>query len=122
VAARTCHQFLKVGGYLRVAVPDGLNPNPDYRDRVRIGGSGAGADDHRVLYDHRTLGALLTGAGFTVDLLEYFDADGNFHAKAWDPAAGLIRRSRAFDTRNADGKLRYTSLIIDAFKAPAPSR
>src|SRR5690242_11289052 len=29
-AARRCFQYLKPGGYLRVAVPDGFHPNRDY--------------------------------------------------------------------------------------------
>jgi predicted SAM-dependent methyltransferase len=115
-AARTCHDFLQPGGYLRLAVPDGLHPDAAYREWVRPGGSGPGADDHRVLYTHESLSRMLTTAGFTVELLEYFDAGGQFHAVDWDPAAGMIHRSRRFDSRNAGGRLAYTSLIVDARK------
>jgi predicted SAM-dependent methyltransferase len=121
IAARTCHDYLKPGGYLRVAVPDGFHPDPAYRGWVRVGGVGVGADDHKVLYDHQTLGELFTQAGFEVTLLEYFDAQGKFHAMAWDPADGMIRRSQRFDARNQGGDLRYTSLILDARKPAARS-
>jgi len=116
IAARTCYHFLQPGGYLRVAVPDGFHPDPAYRGWVEVGGVGFGADDHKMLYDHQSLGGLFTQAGFAVTLLEYFDAQGEFHAAAWDPADGMIRRSRRFDPRNRGGELRYTSLILDARK------
>jgi hypothetical protein len=49
-AARICHRFLRPGGYVRVAVPDGLHPDPKYVEWVRPGGSGLGAWDHTVLH------------------------------------------------------------------------
>lgn len=115
-AAVTCCNYLTPGGRLRIAVPDGFHPDPDYIELVRVGGSGAGAVDHKVLYNHDTLTSLLTRAGFEVEPLEYFDAAGNLHAADWSPDDGLVRRSRRFDPRNHDGRLRYTSLIVDARK------
>lgn len=116
IAARHCLRFLKPGGYLRVAVPDGFHPDPSYIEWVRVGGSGAGADDHKVLYNCDTFRALFESAGFQVELLEYFDSARAFHSTDWDPAAGKVHRSRRFDERNADGRLNYTSLILDARK------
>lgn len=115
-AARVCFDYLRPGGYARVAVPDGLHPDPAYRDYVRPGGSGAGADDHKVLYTHESLSEVFESAGFTVSLLEYFDAGGTFHFTDWDPGDGMIVRSRRFDERNRDGHNHYTSIIIDAVK------
>jgi predicted SAM-dependent methyltransferase len=115
-AARTCAEFLAAGGYVRVAVPDGLNPDPAYIAGVRPGGTGAGADDHKVLYTYRTLSEVFERAGFRVRLLEYFDEAGQFHAEPWDVKDGLVRRSARFDPRNTDGKLVYTSVILDATK------
>ena len=115
-AARTCHEFLARGGYLRVAVPDGLHPNPDYVDRVRPGGSGPEAHEHQVLYTHATFRQVFEQVGFRVELLEYFDETGAFHASPWDPAGGLVRRSARFDQRNVGGALVYTSVILDAVK------
>ena len=117
-AARTCLVYLAPGGYLRLAVPDGFHPDAAYRDAVKVGGTGSGADDHKVLYNWETLSALLSQAGFAVEPLEYFDTGGRFHFQNWDPASGMIRRSRRFDPRNQDGQLRYTSLIVDARKPP----
>ena len=115
-AARRCRRYLRPGGHLRIAVPDGLNPDPAYHERVRPGGSGAGADDHRVLYTYRMLAALLEQAGLTARPLEYFDESGTFHAVDWTPADGMVRRSRRFDHRNAGGQLVYTSLIMDGIR------
>jgi|SRR5688572_828015 len=116
IAASTCFRYLKRGGYLRIAVPDGLHPDPDYIEQVRVGGSGSGADDHKVLYTHQTLSAVFEKAGFRVQLYEYFDQAGKFHFHDWSPQDGMIRRSRRFDSRNADGNPHYTSIVLDAIK------
>ena len=116
IAAQTCQAFLRLGGYLRLAVPDGYHPDPAYIEQVKVGGTGAGAHDHKVLYTIDSLTGLLRQAGFAVEPLEYFDAARQFHAVPWNPADGLVRRSARFDARNKDGTLRYTSLIVDARK------
>jgi len=115
-AARKCFEYLRPGGYLRVAVPDGFFPDPKYIEYVRPGGSGAGADDHKVLYDHITFSELFTKAGFRVEPLEYHDSKGVFHFVEWKTADGTIFRSKRFDDRNTDVKLGYTSVILDAYK------
>jgi predicted SAM-dependent methyltransferase len=120
IAAKTCRSYLRPGGYLRVAVPDGFNPDPGYREWVRPGGSGPGATDHKAFYTHESFARLLAAAGFEIKLLEYFDAAGQFHFTDWNRADGMIHRSRRFDERNHDGQLRYTSLIIDALKPSTP--
>lgn len=115
-AAAHCFEFLRPGGRLRLAVPDGRHPDPQYREYVRPGGTGPGADDHKILHTSHTLEALLAGAGFKVALLEYWDEAGHFHACEWSPDDGPILRSRLTDPRNQDGVLRYTSLIADGLK------
>lgn len=115
-AARTCHRFLKPGGYLRVAVPDGLHPDPAYIEQVRPGGSGSGAGDHKVLYDYSSFRDLFTLAGFDVRLYEYHDWNGRFQFNEWNPADGQIRRSMRFDERNSLQRLAYTSIVLDAVK------
>lgn len=121
LAAQHCWQYLRPGGYLRVAVPDGLHPDPAYREHTRPGGSGPGAFDHKVCYTYRSIGELFARAGFTVTPLEHFDEQGAFHSVAWDPEGGMIRRSLRFDTRNRQGAPvpAYSSLIVDAHKGPA---
>jgi predicted SAM-dependent methyltransferase len=120
-AARNCFEFLKPGGYLRIAVPDGLHPDASYIEYVRPGGTGLGSDDHKVLYNYRTLSATLEAAGLVVHLLEWFDEEGVFHFSDWDPEAGFVFRSARFDERNRDKPTTYTSIIVDAVK-PARSQ
>jgi predicted SAM-dependent methyltransferase len=116
IAACNCHQFLKPGGKLRIAVPDGFHSSPEYIDYVKPGGTGGGADDHKVLYNYISMSKMLTEAGFRVELLEYFDEKGNFHKIDWDANDGFIRRSIKHDPRNKDQQPNYTSLIVDAIK------
>ncbi|MFC1542941.1 methyltransferase domain-containing protein [Candidatus Neomarinimicrobiota bacterium] len=115
-AAACCLKFLKPGGYIRVAVPDGLNPIPEYIEQVRPGGVGSGAEDHKILYTYTTLRNLFENAGYRVVLYEYFDEEGVFHYQDWDPDDGLIRRSKRFDRRNIGGDIVYNSIILDAVK------
>lgn len=116
-AAVQCFKALKPGGYLRIAVPDGHHPDPDYIEFVRPGGSGSGAPDHKVLYTHESLSEMLSSAGFEVELLEYYDREGKFHRKEWDLSRGTIgRRVGSTENRPSGGVIQYTSLIADAHK------
>jgi predicted SAM-dependent methyltransferase len=116
LAVGCCFEFLAPGGTLRIAVPDGFHPDPQYREYVRPGGAGPGAHDHQLLCDHRSLAALLAFAGFVVEPQEWWDAAGEFHFTDWPDDRGRIVRSRRFDSRNQDGTMRYTSLILDGVK------
>jgi len=123
-AARNCFKYLAPGGYIRVAVPDGLHPDEGYINRVKPGGWGAGSDDHQVLYTYVTLRTVFASVGFETTLLEYFDEQGTFHYQDWSPAEGMITRSKRFDPRNRMQEFAYTSIILDARKlegAAAPS-
>jgi predicted SAM-dependent methyltransferase len=114
-AASLCHEFLKPGGRLRVAVPDGLHPDPAYIEWVDVGGIGPGAWDHKVLYRYDTFRDLFAAAGFEVTLLEHWDERRVLHQAEWDPEQGRIRRSIRFDTKDRGG-FRYSSIILDALK------
>ncbi len=114
--ARNCFHYLKPGGYIRVAVPDGFKPDPAYIEFVKVGGTGAGATDHRILFTWQSLSAMFEQAGFEVNPLEYCDSEGNFHYKEWSPADGMIWRSKRFSAENQDGSLTYTSIVLDAHK------
>ncbi len=121
-AAHLCARYLADGGYIRVAVPDGLNPDPNYRDWVKPAGQGPGASDHRVLYTYRSLAEVFANAGLDVTLLEYFDESGTLHKTALDPADGFVKRSALTDPRNQAGRLFYTSIILDARKSRSRSK
>jgi predicted SAM-dependent methyltransferase len=121
-AAKTCFTYLQPGGYLRCAVPDGFHPDPGYISLVKV--EGQTPDDrgdvypteHKALYTYRTARELFERAGFQVELLEYFDEAGAFHAKEWSTERGTVWRSKRFDRRNQGGVLAYTSIILDAVK------
>ncbi len=116
VAAKICFKYLKKGGYLRIAVPDGYHTDPYYIRGVDVDGTGPGAKDHKVLYTYITLRKILNDSGFEVKFLEYFDEHGTFHFIDWNSADGFISRSKRYDRRNKDGSLHYTSIIADAIK------
>jgi predicted SAM-dependent methyltransferase len=119
IAASICFEYLAPGGFLRCAVPDGFFPNPAYQRLVQVGGPGPAdhpAASHKVVYDYRTLPLIFTADGFDVRLLEWWDEAGVFHTEPWDEREGFVYRSARFDHRNADGRLGFTSLIVDARK------
>jgi predicted SAM-dependent methyltransferase len=120
LAAETCYRYLKPGGYLRLAVPDGFNPDPEYRSWVCVGGASPGQVDngHKVLYTHRSLRQVLESSGFQVELYEYYDEAGMFHCVDFDVSKGKIWRSRRFDRRNQNGALGFASIVLDAVRPP----
>jgi predicted SAM-dependent methyltransferase len=109
--------FIAPEGFIRIAVPDGNHPDPDYIARVRPGGTGRGAADHKVLYTCDLMSSLLATNHYDFRLLEYFDPDGEFHRQAWETADGMISRSAEHDHRNQARPLSYTSLIVDCWPA-----
>jgi predicted SAM-dependent methyltransferase len=116
--AQCCFYFLKNKGRLRVAVPDGLHPNADYIEKVKPNGTGAGSEDHKVLYTIDSLSKIFRDAGFFIKPLEYWDAKGNFHRRPWNEDWGKINRSADNDSRNTEeNPLCYTSIIIDCIKS-----
>ncbi|MEX2308343.1 MAG: methyltransferase domain-containing protein [Pirellulales bacterium] len=116
-AAAQCFKYLRPGGYVRVAVPDGNHPDPTYIQWVDVGGTGAGAYDHKVLYTHDLLRNVFERAGFDVTLLEYYDEAGEFHRVPWDQSAGWIHRCQDRAEKRPDAKpANYTSIILDATK------
>lgn len=119
-AARLVFEYLKPGGFLRVAVPDGHHPSAEYLALVAVHGPGPAAD-HQVLYTLETFVPIFEQAGFSVTPLEWWDAAHHFHRADWDAGAAPIYRSSLLDHRNADwragvGDLGFTSLILDAVK------
>ncbi len=115
IALKNCYDYMDNGAAIRIAVPDGFHPNPDYINMVKPQGYGAGAHDHKLLYDYHKMSALLHKAGFTVNLLEYYDEEGKFHFKKWKSEDGHIKRSKNFDPR-FNTPLGYSSLIVEGIK------
>jgi predicted SAM-dependent methyltransferase len=121
-ALKNCYDFLASNGRLRIAVPDGFHPDLDYIEYVRPGGSGAGADTHQMLFNYVLLKKIMETVGFRVELLEWWDENGQFHGRPWNELDGNIERCLASDPRNVDGEPHYTSLIVDGIKDTDESR
>ena len=113
LALTECFRYLKEGGFLRIAVPDGYRKDSEYVKEVS-----PPKDGHKLLFTVDDLVARLERAGFEATPLEYFDVSEQFHSHPWDEADGLIRRSLRYDTQEPfkRGALYYTSLIVDARK------
>ena len=118
-AAKRCFRYLKPGGFLRCAVPDGFFPDAEYQKMSQVGGPGPSdhpAADHKFVHTYKTFVPIFEKAGFVVDLLEYCDESGRFHYHQWDLETGPIYRSLLSDHRNKEGKIGFVSLILDARK------
>ena len=118
-AARNCFQFLRPGGYLRVAVPDGFHPSQQRKTLRGVGGSKIGAGGGGWLYNHHSFAEVFLAVGFQVQMIEFFDQEGVFHSNQWDVSKGLVKRSLLFDERNISQPFAYTSLVLDAVKPGA---
>jgi predicted SAM-dependent methyltransferase len=98
---------------IRIAVPDGFHGHKDYIDKVKPAGSGVGAEDHKHLFNYKTLSELFEKQNFKSYLTEYWDENGNFQSYYTNDENGFVKRSFLNDNRNLDGIPHYTSLIID---------
>lgn len=112
-ALRLLVRFLLPGGNIRIAVPDGLHPSPEYQRVVGLDGP----DGHKVLWTYSKILRLGSVIGTRVELLEYFDEDGHFHSTYCDDLDGAISRCAAKSRYRLDHfryePYGYTSLIVD---------
>ena len=76
-ALRLINYHMMDGGRIRIAVPDGYNPDSTYISHVGISGIGADASDHKQLLNKDSLSALLKESGFNPKLLEGYDRNGS---------------------------------------------
>lgn len=114
-AIKNLKQILKPNGKIRIAVPDGFNPDKKFIDWVKPNGLGPGADDHKVLYNYKLIHKIFD-EDFEIKYLEYFNENGEFINTRWinNFDNGYIMRSRYEDKRNTKEKIKYNSIIIDA--------
>jgi len=110
-------KYLAQNVNIRIAVPDGFHKDNDYINRVKPCGTGEGAEDHKHLFNYKSLAEFFEAKSFRAKLVEYWDEKGNFHAGYSNDENGFILRSFVNDKRNSDGIPHYTSLIIDFRKS-----
>ena len=101
---------------IRIAVPDGFHSDRSYIESVKPGGTGAGANDHKNLFTYKSLSEIFAKYGFKSNLIEYWDNNHNFYTKYFNDNYGYVERCKLNDSRNINGKPKYTSLIIDFTK------
>ncbi|MFA4851946.1 MAG: hypothetical protein WC599_05450 [Bacteroidales bacterium] len=104
-------QYLKAGGVFRIAVPDGLNPDPDYIDMVSPTGKIGSFHGHKFLWNYQSLEKLANNNGWSAMFLEYYNEDGNFISNDFTFDNGPIERSSKNNSANSE-----LSLIIDCLK------
>lgn len=107
IAFQACYQALRPGGRLRIAVPDGYHPDPQYRESISPPHRG-----HRLLWTIDSLTPSLREVGFEVIPLEWRSSDGSFHRIDWNEGEGLILRSSRYLGEDR------ASLLLDARKPP----
>lgn len=118
---RVVRPYLASDGRIRIAVPDGNHPDPEYIKHVEPNGTGPGATDHKVLYTSQLITKILEEEAYEYRLLEYYDLQHQFHKVDWDRADGPISRSADYDPRNHAKPLSYTSLIVDLWPSASKS-
>ena len=108
------------GGSLRIAVPDGNNPNPEYRRHCGINGIGADASDHKQFLTYEFLSREVEKIGFKCTLIEGYLANKELVSKNAKDNLGKVIRSRSNSVniykKGWDFYDSNTSLIIDCFK------
>jgi predicted SAM-dependent methyltransferase len=106
-----CYNVLTPGGYLRIVEPDFGHPSTAYANHM---------ERNRPItrLDFGRLSAMLNDAGFLVRGIEFYDPTGQFHCQEGElRRRGLPARSRISDSRGNDPELRFSSLVIDAYKS-----
>ena len=118
---RNISNHMEKEGRIRIAVPDGYNPDPEYLRHVGICGIGDDAADHKQLLNVDILSGLLSEAGFAPTHIEGYTKSGELIQKPHTREDGFIWRSRINHTAQDNKKPwafpdAQTSLIIDGIK------
>ena len=72
-------------------MPDGFHPDKKYINKVKPGGSGEGAEDHKHLFNYKILIEIFKETGYKAKIVEYWDEKGKFHS-SYDDNNGYIKR------------------------------
>lgn len=112
--------YLRKNGTLRIAVPDGNNPDPEYKINTGINGIGADASDHKQFITYEFIKDVLEKVGFKCYIREGFLSNGQLINDLISNELGFIKRSRSNIALNNKKVWNFkdanTSLIIDAYK------
>jgi predicted SAM-dependent methyltransferase len=122
-ALKIINKYMIKNSKIRIAVPDGYNPDPIYLKNVDINGTGDDADDHKQLLNKDILFEILSKSNFKPQLIEGYDINKKLYLEKYSIEDGFIKRSR----QNNDPKYQHleemwgfkdskTSLIMDGIK------
>ena len=119
-AINLIYKNMVFGGSLRIAVPDGNNPNQEYRNHCGINGIGADASDHKQFITFESIEEELKKIGFKCKLIQGYTKEGNLINNHLSIINGYIMRSRNESAKkiNKSGwefPDSNTSLIVDAY-------
>ncbi len=120
-ALNLIYKNMVYGGSLRIAVPDGNNPNQEYRNHCGINGIGADASDHKQFITFELLSHEVEKIGFKFNLKEGYMQNNKLISEKINSELGTVMRSRR-NKNNIEFKEGWsfqdanTSLIIDCFK------
>ena len=120
-ALNLIYKNMVFGGSLRIAVPDGNNPNQEYRNHCGINGIGADASDHKQFITFELLSNEVEKVGFKFTLKEGYMKNNKLISEKLNFELGTVMRSRS-NENNINAKEGWsfpdsnTSLIIDCFK------
>ncbi len=108
-------------GSLRIAVPDGNNPNQEYRNHCGINGIGADASDHKQFITFELLRDEVEKIGFKCHLIEGYLKNRKLISTPFNRELGNVIRSRSneiiiYPKEGWDFVDANSSLIVDCFK------
>ena len=108
-------------GSLRIAVPDGNNPNQEYRNYCGINGIGADASDHKQFITFELLRDEVEKIGFKCHLIEGYLKNRKLISTSFNRELGNVIRSRSNEIiihpkEGWDFVDANSSLIVDCFK------
>jgi len=119
-ALKIINKYMVKNSKIRIAVPDGYNPDPIYLKNVDINGTGDGADDHKQLLNKDILFEILFKSSFKPQLIEGYDVNKKLHLEKYSIEDGFVKRSRQNNDPNLEKEWGFkdskTSLIIDGIK------
>lgn len=94
-ALNLIYKNMVYGGSLRIAVPDGNNPNEEYRNHCGINGIGADASDHKQFITFELLSNEAEKIGFKCNLIEGYQKNKKLISKSLNRNLGDVIRSRS---------------------------
>ena len=120
-AINLIYKNMVLGGSLRIAVPDGNNPNQEYRNHCGINGIGIDVSDHKQFITFELLRDEVERIGFKCHLIEGYLKNKKLISTPFNSELGEVIRSRSnktiiYQKEGWDFVDANSSLIVDCLK------